>query len=175
MSSGSGGADKHHGLGHSPGGAGLGGIVMGGGSGGAEGLLTAVGAVALPGRAAVRRTLWALLQGLLLAANLRYLGLLTRLQQDAYFLYYQPFMPMLAMLWLWALAVRIFERRRIRYEACFSPEDQRHLLRSTQLFQVGSRAVQAGPRMHARTASCTAHACPPRRHRAAHSGSKAAC
>lgn len=136
MSSGSGGADKHHGLGHSPGGAGLGGIVMGGGSGGAEGLLTAVGAVALPGRAAVRRTLWALLQGLLLAANLRYLGLLTRLQQDAYFLYYQPFMPMLAMLWLWALAVRIFERRRIRYEACFSPEDQRHLLRSTQLFQV---------------------------------------
>ncbi len=132
-----GGADKHHGTGHSPGGAGMSGIGMSGAGSGAEGLLTALGAAPLLGRDMLCRAVWALLQGLLLAANLRYLGLLTKLQQDAYFLYYQPFMPMLAMLWLWALAVRIFERRRIRYEACFSPEDQRYLLHSTQLFQVG--------------------------------------
>lgn len=47
----------------------------------------------------------------------------------------QPFLPMLAMLWFWALAVRVFERRRIRYDVCFSPDDQRFLLRSGQLFQ----------------------------------------
>lgn len=128
-------------------------MALGGSSGGAEaGLLAAMGALPLPGRSALRRALWALLQGLLLAANLRYLGPLTRLQQDAYFLYYQPFMPMLAMLWFWALAVRIFERRRIRYEACFSPEDQRNLLRSTQLFQVGCcrrGRMQVAHTMHA--------------------------
>lgn len=94
------------------------------------------GAQPLPPLAAVRRSVWAMLQAVLVAATLRYLSRLTRLQRDAYFLYYQPFMPMLAMLWFWALAVRTFERRRIRYEVCFSPEDQRFLLRSSQLFQI---------------------------------------
>jgi hypothetical protein len=86
--------------------------------------------------AALRRGLWAALQCALLLATLQHFTVLRKAQRDLYFLYYQPFMPMLAMLWFWAAAVRIFERRRIRYDVCFSPEDQRHLLRSGQLFQV---------------------------------------
>lgn len=92
----------------------------------------------LPTGAALRRSSWAALQVALLLGTLRYLGVLRKGQQDLWFLYFQPFLPMLAMLWSWATAVRVFEQRRIRYEACFSADDQRFLLRSGQLFQVGA-------------------------------------
>lgn len=57
----------------------------------------------------------------------------------------QPFLPMLAMLWFWAAAVRVFERRRIRYDVCFPSEEQRYLLRSSQLFQASSVIAPAPP------------------------------
>lgn len=50
---------------------------------------------------------------------------------------------MLAMLWFWGLCVRYFERAHVRYDVCFSPEDQRYLLRSGQLFQVRRVATVA--------------------------------
>jgi hypothetical protein len=53
------------------------------------------------------------------------------------YLYYQPLVPMLAMLWLWAAAVRFFEMRSVKYEVCFSAGDQKHLLPGRSLFQVG--------------------------------------
>ncbi len=90
------------------------------------------------GGGALRRAAWAATHALAIGATLRYLSPLSHLQRDLYFLYFQPFLPMLAMLWLWGAAVRVFERRRIRYEVCFSSEDQRFLLRSAQLFQAGA-------------------------------------
>ncbi|KAI3436190.1 hypothetical protein D9Q98_002245 [Chlorella vulgaris] len=90
----------------------------------------------VPAAAMLRRALWMSLQGLLVATTLAYLREMRKAGRDLYFLYYQPFLPMLSMLWLWAVAVRVFEQRRIRYEVCFSAEDQRFLLRSGQLFQV---------------------------------------
>lgn len=97
--------------------------------------------VALPSRAALRGASWAALQAALLLGTLRYLGRLSHTNKDLWFLYFQPPLPMLAMLWLWAAAVRVFERRRIRYEACFAPDHQRYLLRSAQLVQVRRRGA----------------------------------
>lgn len=54
---------------------------------------------------------------------------------ELFHIYYQPLLVMLAMLWLWAIDVRIFERRRIAYSVCFSPQDQQYLRSSHQLFQ----------------------------------------
>ncbi|CAL8469057.1 g8598 [Coccomyxa elongata] len=57
---------------------------------------------------------------------------------ELFHIYYQPMLVMLAMLWLWAIDVRIFERRRIAYGVCFSPQDQQYLRSSHQLFQVAA-------------------------------------
>lgn len=54
---------------------------------------------------------------------------------ELFHIYYQPLLVMLAMLWLWTIDVRIFERRRIAYGVCFSPHDQQYLRSSHQLFQ----------------------------------------
>lgn len=55
---------------------------------------------------------------------------------NLFVLYYQPFFPMLAMLWFWAVAVLYFEWRGIRYDVCFSIEDQKYLLPSHSIFHV---------------------------------------
>jgi hypothetical protein len=60
---------------------------------------------------------------------------------------------MLAMLWFWGAAVRVFERRRIRYDVCFSSEEQRYLLRSSQLFQA-SRCPRPAPNVFVRWLGC---------------------
>lgn len=86
--------------------------------------------------ATLRAASWGAVQAVLLLGTLRYLHRLSEPNRDLWFLYFQPPLPMLAMLWLWAAAVRLFERRRIRYEACFAADHQRFLLRSAQLFQV---------------------------------------
>lgn len=54
---------------------------------------------------------------------------------ELFHIYYQPLLVILAMLWLWAIDVRIFERKRIAYGVCFSPYDQQFLRSSSQLFQ----------------------------------------
>jgi hypothetical protein len=85
---------------------------------------------------ALRAAGWGALHAVLGLGTAKYWSHLNKTQRDLYFLYYQPFLPMLAMLWLWGTAVRFWERRRIRYDVCFLSEDQRYLLRSGQLFQV---------------------------------------
>lgn len=89
---------------------------------------------------ALRAAGWGAFHSLLGLGTAKYWAHLNKQQRELYFLYYQPFLPMLAMLWLWGTAVRFWERRRIRYDVCFSAEDQRYLLRSGQLFQVGACA-----------------------------------
>lgn len=55
---------------------------------------------------------------------------------ELFHIYYQPLIVMLSMFWLWGIAVRIFELMAIRYEACFSAQEQKHLLSSRQVYQV---------------------------------------
>jgi hypothetical protein len=54
---------------------------------------------------------------------------------ELFHIYYQPLLVMLAMLWMWGVNVRVFERRRIAYGVCFSVPDQQFLRSSQQLFQ----------------------------------------
>lgn len=54
---------------------------------------------------------------------------------ELFHIYYQPLLVMLAMLWMWAIDVRLFERRRIAYGVCFSQADQQYLRSSQQLMQ----------------------------------------
>ena len=64
-----------------------------------------------------------------------------RASDDAYnelfHIYYQPLIVMMAMLWFWGIAVRVFELMAVRYEACFSTHEQKFLLSSRQVYQVG--------------------------------------
>ncbi len=55
---------------------------------------------------------------------------------ELFHIYYQPLIIMLAMFWLWGIAMRVFELMRVEYEACFSVVEQQHLLSSRQVYQV---------------------------------------
>ena len=58
------------------------------------------------------------------------------MQAGLFWLYYQPVLPAVAMLWMWAAAVRFFESRAIKYDVCFSARDQLHLLPSRSILHV---------------------------------------
>lgn len=53
-----------------------------------------------------------------------------------FYLYYQPLIPSVAMLWAWAAAVAMFEARAIKYDVCFSTRDQQKLLPASAIYQV---------------------------------------
>lgn len=55
---------------------------------------------------------------------------------ELFHIYYQPLIIMLAMFWLWGIAIRVFELMKVEYEACFSVLEQSHLLSSRQVYQV---------------------------------------
>jgi len=73
--------------------------------------------------------------GLLLFIH-RLLSVTGAQQADLFYLYYQPFAPFLVMLWLWGVNVRYFERKGIRYDVCFAPEEHKYLLPAKDVFQV---------------------------------------
>lgn len=54
----------------------------------------------------------------------------------AFALYFQPFLPALTMVWLWATNIWIFETLQIPYQSLF--EDSTQLLTSSQLFQIAT-------------------------------------
>lgn len=56
--------------------------------------------------------------------------------KELFYLYYQPFAPVLAMIWLWALAVRHWEFRGVRYDICFPVNDQVHLIPSGNILRI---------------------------------------
>lgn len=56
---------------------------------------------------------------------------------ELFHIYYQPLIIMLAMFWLWGIAIRVFELMKVEYETCFSLTEQQHLLSSRQVYQVG--------------------------------------
>lgn len=83
----------------------------------------------------------------LLLMIMQYLSVAGTKQQDLFFLYYQPFAPMLSMLWLWGVNVRYFEGRGVRYDVCFAAQDQKYLLPAASIFQVrvGDGAAGCSP------------------------------
>lgn len=71
---------------------------------------------------------------------------------EVFYIYYQPLLPVLTMLWLWGINVRYFERTGVRYDACFSSKDQKYLLDSREIFQVRCSACDQQSCMQALTA-----------------------
>lgn len=55
---------------------------------------------------------------------------------DALFIFYQPMLPMLLMLWLWTVVVAFFEKYYVRYDACFAAEHLKFLLSAADLARV---------------------------------------
>eukprot|EP00887_Chlorella_sp_A99_P004134 scaffold23.g4134.t1 len=86
----------------------------------------------LSGRAA----LWLSLHAGLAAACVAMLRTASQAYVDLFFLYYQPFLPLLAMLWLWGLNLRFFERCGVPYQMCFPARDRAFLLPSSSVFQI---------------------------------------
>lgn len=78
-------------------------------------------------------TVWCVLCALVVVAMLQFS---TEADYDLFFIYYQPLIPVLVMLWLWGIAVRFFERKAVKYDVCFSSRDHKYLLNSRQIFQV---------------------------------------
>lgn len=54
--------------------------------------------------------------------------------------YFQPLLPPILMLWLWAHNVRAFEQQQVPYAECFSPRDRRALLSSGDLARLALAA-----------------------------------
>lgn len=80
--------------------------------------------------------LWLAVQSGLLFFMLNLLSIVTVAQKDLFGLYYAPLFPLLTMLWFWTVFVAYAERRHVRYEVCFSAEDQQYLMHSDHLFRV---------------------------------------
>ncbi len=76
---------------------------------------------------------WFLFCGLVTVVTLRSTDVA---HTELFYIYYQPLLPVLTMLWLWGINVRYFERAGVRYDVCFSSKDQKYLLNSRQIFQV---------------------------------------
>jgi len=67
--------------------------------------------------------------------------LLRRLDGEAtglFYLYYQPLVPLAAMVWAWASLVAVFEARSVQYGVCFSARDQQWLLPARALYHLAS-------------------------------------
>lgn len=57
---------------------------------------------------------------------------------DALYIFYQPLLPFLLMLWLWVVVVWFFETYMIRYQACFASEHLHFLLSYTALAKIAA-------------------------------------
>jgi hypothetical protein len=84
----------------------------------------------------LRGGLFLLLNVGLLYILLNFLSISPVASQDLFGLYYAPLFPLVIMLWFWSFFVAYAERRHVRYEVCFSSEDQKYLMHSDKLFLV---------------------------------------
>lgn len=62
---------------------------------------------------------------------------------DALFIFYQPLLPFLLMLWLWIVVVWFFETYMIRYEACFASKHLPFLVSSAALTRIAAAFTTA--------------------------------
>lgn len=85
-----------------------------------------------------QRTWMAFLNTCLILLVHRLLLITSTQHAELFYVYYQPFAPFIVMLWLWAVNVWYFEKHHIRYDICFSVEEQKHLLPSTAIFDIAN-------------------------------------
>jgi hypothetical protein len=62
---------------------------------------------------------------------------------DALFIFYQPILPFVLMLWLWTLLVWFLDTYMIRYQACFASEHLQFLVSYTALTNVATAFTTA--------------------------------
>lgn len=62
---------------------------------------------------------------------------------DALFIFYQPLLPFLLMLWLWIVVVWFFETYMIRYQACFASEHLQFLVSAPALTRIAAAFTTA--------------------------------
>ena len=62
---------------------------------------------------------------------------------DALFIFYQPLLPFLLMLWLWIVVVWFFEAYTIRYQACFASEHLQFLVSAPALTRIAAAFTTA--------------------------------
>ena len=58
----------------------------------------------------------------------------------AIFIFYQPIVVLLTMLWLWTVVIWFFERKSIKYSVCFMSDHHRHLMSVGELTHIDRRA-----------------------------------
>eukprot|EP00889_Picochlorum_renovo_P002646 jgi/Picre1/29676/NNA_005059.t1 len=57
-------------------------------------------------------------------------------QIELFYLYYQPLVPFLMMLWGWGINVLYFEKTGLRYDMCFEERDRSYLLHSVEILKM---------------------------------------
>lgn len=57
---------------------------------------------------------------------------------DTLFIFYQPLLVTLSMLWFWVVVVRFFEAYAVKFDACFMPEHHRHLMLSSHICEIAT-------------------------------------
>lgn len=92
----------------------------------------------LPSQWGRRHTALAAVNTLLIFIVHRLLAITASTQVELFYIYYQPFAPFVAMLWLWGLNVAYFERTGVRYDACFSADDAKRLVPAAALFDIAN-------------------------------------
>lgn len=71
------------------------------------------------------------------------LNCLNAISLPPFFIYFQPLLPALLMLWLWVLNLHYFERNSVDFEACFSSRDRKSLVSSGDVAQVCFHLIRA--------------------------------
>lgn len=64
------------------------------------------------------------------------LNVVTVNQNELFYLYYQPLVPFVMMLWGWGINVLYFERTGLRYDMCFEERDRGYLLHSVEILKM---------------------------------------
>ena len=80
----------------------------------------------------------AALNVVLIALVYRMLSAAATAETDLFILYYQPWVPFLAMLWAWGLNVLYFERSGLRYDLCFDEGDRHNLLSGFDILRLSN-------------------------------------
>ena len=66
----------------------------------------------------------------------RLLGAVSESQLELFYLYYQPCIPFLFMLWGWGVNVLYFERTGLKYDLCFEESERQYLLPGSDILKI---------------------------------------
>jgi len=66
----------------------------------------------------------------------RLVGAVNESQLELFYLYYQPCVPLLFMLWGWGVNVLYFERTGLKYDLCFEESERQYLLPGSDILRI---------------------------------------